>query len=58
MPDVVIQRILRHSHLSTTTACYIKPLSDDVRDAMAKLENGIAALDSDWTSDTASIKPN
>ena len=37
VPDVVIQRILRHANVSTTTSYYIKSAADDVRDAMAKL---------------------
>jgi len=39
--DSVIQRILRHSNISTTQAYYIKTASDDVRNAMSKLENNI-----------------
>lgn len=39
--DVVIQRILRHAHVSTTTACYIKSADVDVHNAMATLENNI-----------------
>jgi hypothetical protein len=34
----VIQRILRHSNVSTTQSFYILPVGDDVRNAMAKLE--------------------
>jgi integrase len=39
VPDKVIQRILRHANVSTTANYYIKTADDDVRDAMAKLEN-------------------
>jgi len=39
VPDIVIQRILRHSNVSTTATYYIKTAADDVRTAMAKLEN-------------------
>src|SRR5215813_11136406 len=42
VPDVVIQRILRHSNVSTTTAYYIKTASPDVRIAMDKLESNFA----------------
>jgi len=35
---MVIQRILRHSNVSTTSNYYIKTAADDVRNAMAKLE--------------------
>jgi hypothetical protein len=42
VPDMVIQRILRHANVSTTATYYIKTAADDVRTAMAKLENQIA----------------
>lgn len=42
VPEIVIQRILRHANVSTTATYYIKTVADDVRDAMAKLENQIA----------------
>jgi hypothetical protein len=38
VPPMVIQRILRHSNVSTTANYYIKTAADDVRNAMAKLE--------------------
>jgi integrase len=41
VPDIVIQRILRHANVSTTAAYYIKTAADDVRSAMAKLETMI-----------------
>ena len=37
---MVIQRILRHANVSTTTTYYIK--AEDVRKAMTALENSIA----------------
>jgi integrase len=40
--ELVIQRILRHANVSTTASYYIKSAADDVRNAMAKLENQIA----------------
>jgi integrase len=43
VPDTVIQRILRHANVSTTATYYIKTAADDVRNAMEKLENHIAA---------------
>jgi integrase len=43
VPDIVIQRILRHANVSTTATYYIKTAADDVRDAMSKLENNIPA---------------
>jgi hypothetical protein len=42
LPDVVIQRILRHANLSTTATYYIKTAADDVRNAMAKLEQNVS----------------
>jgi integrase len=39
--DIVIQRILRHANLSTTTGYYIKSQAQDVLDAMAKLEGSL-----------------
>lgn len=40
--DMVIQRILRHANVSTTSSYYIKSADDDVRKAMIRLENHIA----------------
>ena len=34
----VIQRILRHSHVAVTQACYIKTANEDAKAAMQKLE--------------------
>ena len=45
VPDMVIQRILRHANVSTTATYYIKTAALDVRTAMTKLENHIAASD-------------
>jgi integrase len=42
VPDMVIQRILRHANVSTTATYYIKTAADDVRHAMTMLENRIA----------------
>ena len=39
---MVIQRILRHANVSTMATYYIKTAADDVRNAMAMLENRIA----------------
>jgi integrase len=59
VPDVVIQRILRHANVSTTTGYYIKTIADDVRGAMEKLENSIpkSELDTIRTLAAASSKP-
>jgi integrase len=41
VPDMVIQRILRHANVSTTATYYIKTAAVDVRSAMAKLEQNV-----------------
>jgi integrase len=38
VPDVTIQKILRHSNVAVTQACYIKTASDESKAAMQKLE--------------------
>jgi integrase len=43
VPDIVIQRILRHANVSTTATYYIKTAADDVKSAMARLESSIPA---------------
>jgi integrase len=43
VPEMVIQRILRHANVSATATYYIKTAADDVRDAMSKLESNIPA---------------
>jgi integrase len=40
--ELVIQKILRHSNVSTTTAYYIKTTSSDVTEAMQQFEQNIA----------------
>jgi integrase len=52
--DMVIQRILRHSNVSTTTTYYIKTVSEDVREAMSKLEREIPLTDTYGTLKTHS----
>jgi integrase len=39
--DSVIQRILRHSNVAITQACYIKTASEDAKAAMQKLETAL-----------------
>jgi integrase len=41
--DSVIQRILRHSHVSVTQACYIKTVPQQAIDAMNRLETQLCA---------------
>jgi hypothetical protein len=38
---LVIQRILRHSNVAVTQACYIKTASEDAKAAMQKLETAL-----------------
>ncbi len=47
VPDMVIQRILRHANVSTTATYYIKTAADDVRSAMETLENHITKSQTD-----------
>jgi len=47
VPDLVIQRILRHANVSTTATYYIKTAASDVRKAMSVLEGEIAC---NWPS--------
>jgi integrase len=42
VPDLVIQRILRHANVSTTATYYIKTAADDVRVAMETLQTEIS----------------
>ena len=41
VPEMVIQRILRHANVTTTNTYYIKTMADDVKGAMQTLENAI-----------------
>jgi len=42
VPEMVIQRILRHANVSTTATYYIKTAAEDVREAMTTLEKRFA----------------
>ena len=42
--EIVIQRILRHANVSTTATYYIKSATDDVKNAMTKLEQHIPSV--------------
>jgi integrase len=44
VPDIVIQRILRHANVSTTATYYIKTAAEDVRNAMNKLESEVGTF--------------
>jgi len=64
VPDMVIQRILRHANVSTTATYYIKTAAVDVQNAMTKLENHIAEAnriqsDTNGTLDSnSSVEPS
>jgi integrase len=45
VPDIVIQNILRHSDVSVTQRCYIKPLAQSTKNAMEKLEKLLTATE-------------
>lgn len=49
---MVIQRILRHSNVSTTANYYIKTAADDVRNAMIKLEKMVPETTAQTVGDT------
>jgi hypothetical protein len=49
---MVIQRILRHSNVSTTANYYIKTAADDVRNAMAIFEKTVTENPSSKLRDT------
>lgn len=50
VPDMVIQRILRHANVSTTATYYIKTAAEDVRNAMRQLENSVRTVDGQFKS--------
>jgi len=52
VPPMVIQRILRHSKVSTTANFYIKTAADDVRNAMAKFEKTVTEIPCPELGDT------
>lgn len=58
VPDMVIQRILRHANVSTTATYYIKTAAVDVRSAMAKLENHIAEADRIQSDTNGTLESN
>ena len=40
IPDMEIQKILRHSHISVTQACYIRTVPENIRKAMSAVNFG------------------
>jgi hypothetical protein len=57
VPDMVLQRILRHANVSTTATYYIKTAADDVRNAMVMLENHISLAAHIKEGTVATLKP-
>jgi integrase len=55
VPELVIQRILRHANVSTTASYYIKSAADDVRNAMSKLENQITVTSQTQTDTNGTL---
>jgi integrase len=49
--DMTIQRILRHSNVAVTQACYIKTLPETVGAAMEKFNRAVSLLCSDCAVD-------
>src|SRR5271165_6743008 len=58
VPDMVIQRILRHANVSTTATYYIKTAAADVRSAMTKLESHIAESGQMQTDTNGTLAPS
>jgi integrase len=58
VPEMVIQRILRHANVSTTATYYIKTAADDVRKAMTRLENHIAEADRIQSDTNGTLESN
>jgi integrase len=57
--ELVIQRILRHSNVSTTTTYYIKSTQTDVTDAMSRFEKNLPKSEGQNSRDTyGTLKPN
>jgi integrase len=50
--ELVIQKVLRHSNVSTTTSYYIKSTSTDVMEAMAQFEQNLPKSESQNLRDT------
>jgi integrase len=53
--DKTIQLILRHANVVTTQNIYIKSISEDAREGMARLEQQISLLDSNRTVERAKL---
>jgi integrase len=51
VPDLTIQKVLRHSNVATTQTHYIKSAPEEAVAAMKKVENSL--LDRNWTGKPA-----
>jgi hypothetical protein len=56
VPEMVIQRILRHANVSTTATYYIKTAAEDVKSAMTKLESSIPVASEALTDTYRTVK--
>lgn len=57
--ELVIQKILRHSNVSTTTSYYIKSTASDVTEAMAQFEQNLPKSEGQNLRDTnGTLKPD
>jgi integrase len=54
VPEKVIQQILRHANVSTTSTYYIKTAPADAQAAMAKLQGVVPQLGNDWATNPIS----
>jgi integrase len=57
VPDIVIQRILRHSNVNVTATYYIKTMADDVRGAMTVLENHLGTAAESSLGSVGTVTP-
>jgi len=58
VPDIVIQRILRHANVSAAATHYIKTTTVDVRNAMKTLETHIPSTPETLTDTYGTLKPD
>jgi len=51
VPEKVIEQILRHANVRTTSTYYIKTAPADAEAAMAKLQGAVPQLGNEWATD-------
>jgi len=57
VPDIIIQRILRHANVSTHGDLLHKKAADDLKRAMAKLENNIPEAPQNVQDNYGTVEP-